>query len=457
MTQTSDNPGRDILVEPEPQESLAPLEDSDLAQERTVVRLRRLWDERRFLSRCAGLGLVLATALAFLIPSRYESSAQLMPPDTESSGSMALLAAFSGQASGLGAIASELLGLKSTGGLFMGVLKSRTVQDKIIDRFDLKKVYGVRLEEKARQKLTDNTVILEDKKSGIIKLTVTDRSPQRVAAIAGAYVTELDHLMVQLSTSSARRERIFLEQRLSGVKEDLESAEKDFGQFASKNATVDISEQAKAMVGAAATLEGQLIAAESELEGLKQIYTDSNVRVRTIQARIAELRRQLQNLGGKAGSASSSRQATSASLYPSLRELPVLGVPYADLFRRLKLEEAIFETLTKEYEIAKVQEAKEIPTVKVLDSPEVPEQKSFPPRLLIILSGTLGILILGIAWVFGTARWKEIDSQDPGKLFAQEVFGTLKARIPWISANGLQLGSNKVGNRSNNSDDQSPN
>ena len=123
---------------------------------------------------------------------------------------------------------------------------------------------------------------------------MTDNNPKRAAAIAGSYVDELDTLMAELTTSSAHRERVFLEQRLAGVNQDLETAEKEFGQFASKNATLDITEQGKAMVMAAATLEGQLIAAQSELEGLKQIYTDSNVRVRSVEARISELRKQLQ-------------------------------------------------------------------------------------------------------------------------------------------------------------------
>src|SRR5437588_6940153 len=138
------------------------------------------------------------------------------------------------------------------------------------------------------------------------------------------------------------------------------------------------------MVEAAATLQGQLIAAESELEGLRQIYSDNNVRVRSVRARIAELKYQLEKIGGK-GEGSDQQQA---SLYPSIRRLPLLGVTYADLYRRTRVQEAVFESLTKEYELAKVQEVKEIPTVKVLDSPNIPDKKSFPTRRLIMLLGT---------------------------------------------------------------------
>src|SRR5262249_8434237 len=160
---------------------------------------------------------------------------------------------------------------------------------------------------------------------------------------------------------------------LNTVNQELKSAEQDFSQFASKNTTIDVAEQAKAAVQSTAILQGQLIGAQSELEGLKQIYSDNNVRVRSTEARIAELRKQLQNLAGKQGGDTTDTSANPDQIYPSLRQLPIVGVPYAELYRRLKVEETVFETLTKQYEIAKVQEAKEIPTVKVLDAADVPE------------------------------------------------------------------------------------
>jgi len=289
-------------------------------------------------------------------------------------------------------------------------------------------VYGVRLETAARKKLEDRTEVSEDRKNGILRLTVTDRDPKRAAAMAASYVSELDALIAQLTTSSARRERQFLEERLSGVAKDLASAEEDFSRFASQNAALDIAEQTKAMVMATATLEGQLIAAQAELQGLRQIYTNQNVRVRAVEARIDELRKQIARIGGKAQDSAADQEAGAEFSYPTLRQLPVLGVPYAEKFRRLKVEEAVFETLTKEYELAKVQEAKEIPTVKILDPPEVPERSSFPPRLWIVGLGTLSSLIFGAAWVVGTARWQEIDSDHPGKQLAAEIFQAMKSK-----------------------------
>ncbi len=434
-----------LAGEPEVQLKL----DAREPRDRTVARLRLLWDCRRFLGRVTVLALVFSAIIALLIPKRYRSITQLMPPDNQSSSSLAMAAALTGGvtgagglggAGGLAGLASELMGLKSTSDLLVGVLTSRTVADSLIQKFDLRKVYGDRRIEDARRELATRTDISIDRKSQIISIAVTDKDPHRAAAIAGAYVEELNRLVATVSTSSARRERIFLEGRLKAVNLDLEAAEKDFSQFASKNTAIDIKEQGKAMVDAAAILQGQLIAARSELEGLRQIYADSNVRVRSMEARIAELESQLNKVGGQ-GEASSLQDANNPdSLYPSIRRLPLLGVPYADLYRRTKVQETVFETLTQEYELAKVQEAKEIPTVKVLDAPNVPDKKSFPPRTLIVLLGTMLAFACAVTWVFGRSHWEGIDPDDPGKVLAQEVFHTLKAALPWSSRNGSKVG-----------------
>src|SRR5713101_5879819 len=429
---------RPVPEVPEDHLPLAPEpEETRQANENSVAHLRLLWKHRRLLARVVFAGIVASTLIALLIPTCYESTARLMPPDNTQTGGLAMAAAaLSGGAGGLGGIAGDMLGIKSTSDIFVGILSSRTVQNKLIQQFDLRKIYGDRGMEAASKDLAERTGIAVDRKSQIITLTVTDHDPKRAAAMGQAYVEELNRLVAELSTSSARRERIFLEERLQAVNKDLESAEKEFSQFASKNTAIDIKEQGKAMVEAAATLQGQLIAAQSEYEGLRQIYSDNNVRVRSVKARVDELQHQLEKLGGKGESATSISDQPGDSLYPSIRKLPLLGVKFADLYRRTKIQEAVLETLTKEYELAKVQEAKEIPTVKVLDNPNIPEKKSFPPRLLIMLLGTTFSIALAMTWVFGTTAWDATDSKDPRKALAQEVLSTVKARLPQFSRNG---------------------
>lgn len=404
---------------------------SEAARDRFLASLHLLWTRRKFLGRCLVTGCIASLLIAFLIPREFISTAELMPPDSQSGGGLAMMASLAGQGgAGLGSLAGDLLGMKTTGALFISVLRSRTVADRVIKRFDLLKVYRTRLEDSARLQLARNTAISEDRKSGVITLSVTDHDPRRATGIAEAYVEELDTLMAELNASSAHRERIFLQERLATVKLDLESSEKDFSQFASKNDTVDITAQGKAMFEGVAKVQGELIAAESELEGLRQIYSDNNIRVRSTQARINELRKQRSNLTGNYNSVTSGDQGSeSAGDYPSLRQLPILGVPYADKFRQLRINEAVFETLTKQYELAKVQEAKEIPSVKVLDRPEVPERKSYPPRLLILLGGTFFAFFLAALWVLSEERWKNINPQDRGLLFAQEVLTALRSEF----------------------------
>lgn len=418
-------------------ELIARLEVAQPAPRRTVARLALLWRERRFLFRCAAIGFLSSTLLVFLIPVRYTSTAQLMPPDQVGEGLASTLAALTkGSGSELGAIGGELLGLRTSSDLFVGVLHSRTVQDDLINKFDLRKLYGVRRIEDARKQLTSRTDVSGDRKSGIITIKVVDHNPQRAAAMAREYVNELNQIVVTLNTSAAHKERVFLETRLTQVQQDLEAAEKDFGNFASQNTALDVKEQGKALIGATAELEGQLIAAQTQLEGLRQIYTDENVRVRSLEARIAEYRRQLKKLDGRNGQANGEQQNPESDqslnqsdddLYPSIRKLPILGVTWADLYRRTKVQEVVFETLTKQYEIAKVEEARETPSVKVLDSPDVPEEKSFPPRMLLAILSTFLVFAGASVWLFTRERWQQMDSADPRKVLALDVWQTMRA------------------------------
>jgi len=404
-------------------------------QQSFLPYLRLFWEHRKFLLRAGAYALLASILIALLIPARYQSVTRLMPPDSQSTSGLGMVAAMAGRsgAGGLGGLAGDLLGVKSSGALFVGILSSQSVQDRLIDEFHFMKVYHISKIEDARNGLAEHTDLSEDRKSGIISIGVTDHDPKRAAAMAQAYVAELDRLVAQVSTSSARRERIFLEERLKTVKADLDSAAKNFSEFASKNSAIDIPAQGKAMVEAAATLQGQLIAAQAELSGLQQIYTNNNVRVRSVQARVDELQRKLTELGS-AGT-QGGIQSTNA-LYPSIRKLPLLGVTYANLFRQTKIQETVYELLTQQYELAKVQEAKEIPTVKVLDAAIVPTKKSYPPRTMIVILGTMLGITVAMTWIVGKSWWEEVDVSDPRRVFAMEVFTTVQARLPNFSRNG---------------------
>jgi uncharacterized protein involved in exopolysaccharide biosynthesis len=191
------------------------------------------------------------------------------------------------------------------------------------------------------------------------------------------------------------------------------------------------------MVDAASKLQAQMILEQANLDSLRQIYGDGNVRVRATQARIGELRSQLAKISGSSaplpvGETGSDEQhgtLTGSDLYPPLRQLPRLAVPYANFYRQVQVQETVFELLTQQYELARIQEAKDVPVVGVIDSPGIPEKKSFPPRLMLALLLTVISSSVAAALLLAWNRWLHISVSDPRKMLAHEIYGTLHARL----------------------------
>jgi uncharacterized protein involved in exopolysaccharide biosynthesis len=380
-----------------------------------------LWDRRRTLARVAVIAFVLSAAFAFLIPKRYESVARLMPPEQPSSGA-AMLAALAGHSmgglAGLGNLAG-MLGGRSSSALFIDLLHSRTISDHLIDRFNLQHVYRKRYRIDTVKYLARHTTVVDDKKSGVITITFTDTDPSRAKAITQAYLDELNSIVTHANTSSARREREFIEKRLVSVQAELQTAEKALGQFSSTNATLDIKEQTHAMVDAAAKLQAEMIVGQSELDSLKQIYGEDNVRVRAARARIGVLKTEIGKMSGA---------GESSELYPSLRQLPRLAVPWADLYRRVRIQETVFELLSQQYEMARIEEAKDTPVVAVIDPPLVPEKKSFPPRVIMILLLTMFAVGATSFYIVLNFMWENLSPSDPRKMLAREMGNSLGAK-----------------------------
>jgi capsule polysaccharide export protein KpsE/RkpR len=374
--------------------------------------------------------LILSTAVAFLIPKQYESTARIMPP--EGSMNAAMLAALSGRMlpGGLGALASGLMGVRNNSTVFASLLQSRTVTEHIVDRFDLQKLYWSRYKENAIKRLAARTDISEDRKTGIITVVVSDTDQRRARDMAQAYLDELNALVTKVNTTSAARERQFIEQRLISVKADLDDAQRQLSTFSSKNATLDVKEQTRAMVEATAKLEGELIVARTELSSLERIYGPENIRVRAAKARVTQLDQEVKRATGTPDSV-----GDSDTPYPPLRAIPALGVQWSDLYRRVKIQETVYELLTQQYELSRIEEAKSIPTVSIVDVPSWPEKKSFPPRLIIMLSGTLLGFLGSFLVVVRRSEWSGISEEDPRKALFRTVVTDLKADHPkWFKA-----------------------
>ena len=404
-----------------------------------AIRAALLWNHRRKLARVTAIASILSLCIAFVIPKRYKSVASIMPPDQQSSGAMMLaaLASHSGSLGGLGSLAGSLLGGRTTTALFVNLLHSSTVSGHLIDRFNLQHVYRKRYRIDTAKHLAHLTSITEDKKSGVITIAVEDENPVRARDLAQGYLDELNKLVTQTNTSAAHRERIFIERRLHSVQANLEHAQLELSEFSSRNSTVDIKEQTRAMVDAGARVQGELLVAQSGLQSLRQIYGDGNVRVRETEARIASLQRDLEKMTGSsaplvpeaAGEDSAASDANDkGELYPPLRQLPRLAVPYADLYRQVRVQETVYELLTQQYEMARIEEAKDVPVVSVIDAPGVPEKKSFPHRLLLTLALTFLSFAATAALILMRDHWSKFDPRDPRKMLAAEVLPVLRRR-----------------------------
>ena len=407
-----------------------------------AIRAMLLWKHRRKLARITAISLVVSLGISFSIPKQYKSTTSIMPPDEQGSSAMLLaaLAGHSGTLGALGGLASGLLGGHTSTALFVDLLHSGTVSGHLIDRFNLMHVYHKRYRIDAAKHLARCTKITEDKKSGVITIAVEDTSRTRARDMAQAYLDELNKLVTRTNTSAAHRERVFIEQRLNAVRTNLEDAELQLSQFSSKSSAIDIKEQTRAMVDAGARVQAELLVEQSGLQSLRQIYGDGNVRVRQTEARIASLQGELKQMTGSSAPLATDAIDDDASsggndkgeLYPPLRQLPRLAVPYADLYRRVKVQEAVFELLTQQYEMARIQEAKDIPVVSVIDAPGIPEKKSSPHRLLLTLLLTFLTFVGASALILFRDHWEKVDPRDPRKMLSADVLPVLRRRMHFL-------------------------
>lgn len=391
-------------------------EDEQPSGLRLLQLLSTVWKERFTLFRFTGGGMIFMIVLALMSKNVYTATATLMPPDGSSSSNLGALLMGGGASYGM---ASSFLGLRTPSAIFIAVLGSNTVQKDVVEKQELVKEFKMHTEPEAARRLSGMTHVTDDVKSGIVKISVQTNDPKLSARLVQQYIESLNAAVTDSSTSQARRERIFLEERLTQIKKDLDVSSKALSQFSTKNHTFDVESQAKGTVDASMRLQAQLLLAKSELASLKQAYADSNVRVRAANARVAELQKALDQM--VTGPSLDSATRVPGQEYPSLDQLPTLGLTYMDLARRAKVDELLWETLTKQYEAAKVQEAKEIPTVRVLDPPVVPDRKSGPARSVMVLLGTFIFTVLGLVYISLRSSWRELSENDERKRIIRDL------------------------------------
>ncbi len=354
---------------------------------------------------------VLACVYTLTLPNIYTATARILPPQKESGG----LGAMMGNMGGLAALAGINVG-GGSGDLYVGMLESRTLSDAIIARFGLMEKYEWETRSGAYDALKDKARFALGKTDGIIAVSVDDEDPQLAAAMANAYVEELKTLNVRLNLNSAGRERQFLEDRLAVVETDLTAAEERLKEFQETNKAIKIDQQAQSIIEAISRLKGELASKEVELGVLLSFQTEQNPQVRALRESVAQLKEQLGRM-----ESSPQGQRISGDIFIATSEVPQLGLQYARLMRDFKVQETLYELLTKQYEVAKINEAKNTSTLQVLDEAFVPDRKSKPKRALMVLVATfaVGFLAVLVAFVreFGARmegedrqRWEEIKS-----------------------------------------------
>ncbi|MCH6558376.1 MAG: hypothetical protein IH803_09195 [Nitrospirae bacterium] len=349
---------------------------------------RVIWKRRWLIGGLCVAAVLTAMVVSLQMPKIYESTATLLPQfDSKQGGGLgALLAASGAQSFGI-----SLPGMPATPtDIFVAMLKSRTMADDVIKQFNLFELYEAKTMQGARKALEGQTKIKVSKEK-VIKITVESEDPQLAADIANFYVTKLDRLNRTLNVSKASQNRAFIEQRLDETRVNLVKAEETLKEFQVKNKTVAVEAQSQAMFTAAAQVQAQISANEVELQVMRSYLSPDNPELARVRSSIEELKKQLRLLEfGKNGKG----MLPGDRLHPAMITVPLLALDYGRLMRELKVQETLYGMLTSQYEQAKIAEARDTPTVQVLD-PAIPaEMKSKPRiRLNMMIAGVLALFL----------------------------------------------------------------
>jgi tyrosine-protein kinase Etk/Wzc len=336
----------------------------------------------RMIAAVTAAAAVLACAVTFSLPDLYSAKAMILPVQEEKGLANAMLS----QLGGLAGVAGVAAGNSNTPDLYVTMLKSETVRDPIIDRFDLVKATGSRYRAEVYTALDKSVAVAAGRKDGVVSITVEDPDPKRAAALANAYVEELQKLTVRLNSGGAGRNRSFFDERLVRAKKELALAEDNLKGFVARNKAVNLPEQTKATIEGVAKMKAQLALQEGELSALRGQFTERSIDVKNAAATVKNLRSQIARLEGTGGS----------SALPSVGSVPALGEEYARLMREMKLQEGMVELLTKQAEMARLAEAKDVAPVQVLQSARVPDRKSGPRRGYLITMSTVAVFLFSL-------------------------------------------------------------
>lgn len=356
--------------------------------------------DRRFILRFVGGAALLSIIISLVLPVKYEAKVVLMPPQPQTSSmASALLSGLGsvgsvGSLGSLGSLAGGLgsLGIKTQSDLYVSLLKTRTVEDAMIRRFNLMSEYRLKRMSDARKEFERRTTVLAGTKDNLITITLEDRDPERAAQLANGYVEEFRKLSASLAITEAARRRLFFEQQLQPAKENLAEAEEAMRKTQQTTGVLQIDSQARALIESAAVLRAQVTAKEVQIEAMRSYAAEDNPDLILVKQQLSALQKQLQQLAG-------SDRDPGSDIILSKGRVTGSGLEFIRRYRDLKYHETVYELLTKGLELAKLDEARQGEVLQTVDAAVPPDKKSFPPRTVIVVLSTLIAFLIAIFWI----------------------------------------------------------
>ncbi len=347
-----------------------------------------LAERKRIILWVTAVFAVVAIIISLVLPKRYTASVVLLPPQQNSSMGAALASQL-GNLGGMASLAGSSLGLKSPADMYVAMLKSRTVEDAMVQHFSLMQEYDQRYPSDARRALEKHATVDGGGKDGLIRISIEDRDPNRAAELANGYVDQFRRLSEHLAITEASQRRLFFEQQLAQAKDNLANAEEALKQTQQKTGMIQLDSQARALIESAASLRAQIAAKEVQIVSMRTFATSENSQLVQAQQELDGLRAQLAKLGGSENSADT-------SLMMSKGRVPEAGLEYVRRLRDVKYNETIFDILARQFEVAKLDEAKEGALIQVVDAAVPPDRRSFPKRGIIVIGATIAGFFVGI-------------------------------------------------------------
>jgi uncharacterized protein involved in exopolysaccharide biosynthesis len=347
-----------------------------------------LAERKRIILGITAVFAVGAILVSLLLPPRYTATVTLLPPQQASSMGAALASQL-GNLGGMAAMAGSSLGLKNPNDMFVAMFKSRTVEDAMVQHFGLMQEYHAKFSSDARKAFEDSATVDGSAKDGMIHISVQDRDPHRAADLANGYVDQFRLQSQRLAITEASQRRLFFEQQLEQAKDNLANAEEAMKQTEQKTGVIQLDSQARALIESAASLRAQVAEKEVQIQGMRTYATGENSQVAQAQQELDSMRAQLAKLGG-------SEDSASGGLIVPKGQVPEAGLEYVRKLRDVKYNETIFDILARQFEVAKLDEAKQGALIQVVDPAVPPDKRSFPKRGLIVIGATAVGFFIGL-------------------------------------------------------------